>query len=150
MNLTRLSHWEESLSIYIANSREARFAWGSNDCALFAAGAVRAITGEDLAAEFAGQYSTVWEAGRWLKAHGYRTFKDAVIAKMGTPVHPAKAGRGDIVIKGNALGVCVGKHCWFLGDEIIAYDAEEHPITQPALISWPTLLCDAAWKVAAC
>ena len=152
MILTRKPHWEESLSIYIANAREHHFEWGTSDCALFAAGAVKAVTGYDGAEEFAGAYASWREAAEWLKSRGYRSFKEAVTARLGDAVHPAKAGRGDIVMRrvgnGNVLGVCVGKHCWFLGDEIIGYDEDSQPITQPALVSWPTLLCDTAWKVA--
>lgn len=112
---------------------------GANDCALFAAGAVKAVTGENLAVGFSGQYSTVWEVGRWQKANGYKTFREAVIDKLGSPVPVSQAGRGNIVMKGNALGVCIGKHTWFLGDEIMAYDENGEAITQPALISWPIL-----------
>lgn len=150
--ITRKPHWEESFSIYIANAREQRFKWGENDCAVFAAGAIKAVTGTDLLPGFVGQYGNVREAVKWLRANGYESFQHAVSDRLGEPVHPAKAGRGDIVMRrvgnANVLGVCVGKHCWFLGDEVIAYTEELEPITQPSLVPWPTLLCDIAWKIA--
>ncbi|MCW2365544.1 hypothetical protein M2341_000991 [Sphingobium sp. B7D2B] len=151
MKLERKATWVENLSIYLANVADQRFEWGKSDCALFAAGAVEAVTGTDLAANFRGQYSSWREAARWLRANDFRSFEEAVSSKLGDPVHPAQAGRGDIVMRrsgnGNILGVCVGKHCWFLGDETIGYDAEYQPITQPTLISYPTLQCDFAWTI---
>ena len=149
---TRKRHWEESLSSYIANARENSFKWGQTDCAIFAAGAIKAVTGHDLAEGFKEQYSSWREAAMWLKANGYRSFQCAVTDRLGEPVHPAQAGRGDIVMRrqgnGNILGVCVGQFSWFLGDEILFYDKDNQPVTQPSLIAWPTLQCDVAWKVA--
>lgn len=150
--LTRKKTWEELLSIYIANAHDREFVWGQHDCASFAAGAIKAVTGHDLTDLFAGQYGDLRQAAQWLKTKGYRSFQEAVTDQLGGAVHPAQAGRGDIVMRrvgnGNVLGVCVGKHCWFLGDEVVAYDEQNQPITQPALVSWPTLLCDVAWKIA--
>lgn len=149
--LVRKDTWAESLSLYLGRVGEERFVWGKFDCVMFAGGAVEAVTGTDLTSEFIGQYTTWREAAQWLRAHDFRSFEEAVTSKLGEPVHPAQAGRGDIVMRrsgnSNILGVCVGKHCWFLGDETVGYDLEQKPITQPALIAFPTLQCDCAWKV---
>lgn len=50
-----------SLQSYIARTRAARFVWGENDCALWAAGAVKACVGVDPAADLRGQYASRWE-----------------------------------------------------------------------------------------
>lgn len=147
----RKETWVESLSLYLDRVGDESFKWGSHDCALFAAGAINAVTGEDLSENFKGQYSSVREAVAWLRAHDYSSFQEAITDQLGLPVHTAKAGRGDIVMRrvgnGNALGVCVGKQCWFLGDEVVGYDADYQPIYRTGLVSWPTLLCDWAWKI---
>ena len=46
MTLHRLPDWPERLAAYLADQRPHRFAWGTHDCARFAAGAVHAITGQ--------------------------------------------------------------------------------------------------------
>jgi hypothetical protein len=48
MNLRRLPDWPERLYAYLQQHASTPFAWGSNDCVRFAAGAVRAITGNDV------------------------------------------------------------------------------------------------------
>jgi hypothetical protein len=42
----RLTGWPERLAEYVAARVSMPFAWGSNDCITFAAGAVEAITGQ--------------------------------------------------------------------------------------------------------
>jgi hypothetical protein len=42
----RLPDWPARLDAYLRSRRDMPFAWGSNDCGMFAAGAVEAITGE--------------------------------------------------------------------------------------------------------
>lgn len=82
------------------------FKWASNDCALFAADAVNAITGDDPAAEYRG-YSDEREALRIIKeAGGLRALVDLPEKPIGF------AQRGDVVlalIEGReTLGVCIG------------------------------------------
>lgn len=148
---TRTATWTESLSIYLDRVRDEQFKWGSWDCALFAAGAIKAQTGTDITEGFKEAYGSWREAAAWLKANNYRSFAEAVTDRLGKPVHASQAGRGDIVMRrvgnGNVLGVCVGKHAWFLGEEVTNYINGE-PIIQAGLVSWPTLLCDQAWKIA--
>lgn len=64
--MTRVEDWPERLAAFIEQRRKMPFAWGSNDCALFAADAVCAITGVDLGEPFRGRYDD--EAS--LRLHG--------------------------------------------------------------------------------
>ena len=52
----RLADWPTKLAGFLAERSDKPFAWGTNDCALFAADAILAMTGVDLAADYRGQY----------------------------------------------------------------------------------------------
>ena len=90
----------------------APFAWGSNDCALFAADCVQAVTGQDLAAELRG-HKDARGAARTLRRHGGLA---AIAARaLGAPCATVAAREGDVVLmpvgKRVALAVCVsGAH----------------------------------------
>jgi hypothetical protein len=47
MTAQRLPDWPERLAAYVEERRAQPFVWGNNDCASFAAGALRAMTGAD-------------------------------------------------------------------------------------------------------
>ena len=54
--IQRVADWPMRLAAHLDAARAAPFAWGRHDCALFAAHGVRAMTGADLGAWFAGRY----------------------------------------------------------------------------------------------
>lgn len=100
--------WPERLADFVRARRKTPFAWGANDCALFAADAVHAITGVDPAAECRG-YSDEREALRIIKdAGGMR----GLVSLPEKPVGMAQ--RGDVVIAlidgRETFGVCVGEN----------------------------------------
>lgn len=117
MKLTaRLSTWEADLSAYIASCRERPHEYGAHDCALFFAGGVIAMTGEDPAAPFRGQYSTAIGAAKALKKIGAGDLEKTLDNLF--PVHPTgKLQRGDGVWNGNAVGICMGAYALFVGEE---------------------------------
>lgn len=56
MTLKRTTHWAtRELHELLVSRAHAPFAWGTNDCALFAANAIQAMTGTDIAAAFRGK-----------------------------------------------------------------------------------------------
>ena len=60
--LKRQENWDtRGFHEFLLARAKMPFAWGSNDCALFAADAVLAITGTDIAGDFRGKYTD--EAG---------------------------------------------------------------------------------------
>lgn len=83
------------------------FKWGQNDCALFAADAIQAITGVDIADDFRGTYKSEKSAMKAIASvAGGSTLADAAAycaSKHGLEEHqyPLMAKRGDLVIVRN-------------------------------------------------
>lgn len=105
----RTTNWQAALSAFVAARRSMPFAWGSNDCCLFAADAVQAMTGVDHAAELRG-YSSALEAGRLVEARG--GLARIAAGALGEPVAPLFAAVGDVVLIENEgrdlLALCNG------------------------------------------
>ena len=93
----------------IGDRMAAPFAWGANDCCMFAADCVQALTGHDPAAAFRGTYSDARGAVKVLEAVGGLEHA-AVMA--GDPIPPLMAGIGDVGLvqleDRELLAVCVG------------------------------------------
>lgn len=110
--MQRRDDWASRLMAVIDAAGQTPFAWGKQDCALFAADCVQAMTGEDFAAPFRGRYDTGIGAGRALKMMGLGSLEEYVIRVLGEPVSPTLAMRGDVVLvdtpEGKALGVVAG------------------------------------------
>lgn len=117
--LQRREDWPEQLAALITDRMHTPFRWGTNDCALFAADAVLAITGTDLAAVWRGQYADEQGARSMRSASGHLASGDIVAAlhdmghrHLGESVPPLMARRGDVVLvehdAGHSLAVCVG------------------------------------------
>lgn len=134
--MTRIDDWEQALADYLAGKREAVFAWGTCDCAMFAAGAVLAMTETDPAEEIRGRYKSQAGAGRAIKRAGFADLGEWVSSKF-AEVPKVYAQRGDILMFDGSLGVCAGAVAWFVGEEDGA----------PGLVSHPTLECERAWRV---
>lgn len=52
--MVRLPDWPMRLSAYLKDTRDAPFMWGSNDCVMFAAKGLEAVTGINMYAEYEG------------------------------------------------------------------------------------------------
>lgn len=113
--IERLPDWEQQLHDYVAALEGSSFSWGTLDCALFAAGAVLAQTGVDLAADFRGRYRTARGSVRALRLFGAGTLEATIAAKL-PAIEPAFARRGDVVMAGGIAGVCVGPRALFVGE----------------------------------
>lgn len=98
------------LTRFIEERRRMPFAWGSNDCCLFAADWVLASTGRDLAFEYRGQYATALGALRFVQSAG--GVEGLVARAGGRRIDQKLARRGDIIARdvgdGIGLGVCIG------------------------------------------
>lgn len=116
MSAPRFPDWEARLAAYLEPLRLRPFAWGERDCCLFCAGAVEAMTGVDPMPEFRGRYKTATGAVRALRRHGAGTL-DATLDTKFTPIPASLARRGDIVMSGGLLGVCMGHHLVAVGQE---------------------------------
>lgn len=109
--MARLHDWQMRFAEFARGRRNEPFAWGSNDCCVFAADCVEAITGEDPAKGLRG-YSTALQAARIVKAHG--GMAGFVTARIGPSIPPLMANVGDLVlveINGrDTLTVCNGSN----------------------------------------
>lgn len=111
--MSRLPDWQERLSALIAERRAAPFAWGENDCAIFACDGVLAITGTDPAAGLRA-HRTAQEATKTLRqGNGVAGLAEA---RLGPEIAPALAQVGDVGLAEldgrDTLVLCVGMH-WF-------------------------------------
>lgn len=108
--MKRLRDWQSRLQACLAERRARPFAWGSQDCALFAADCVDACTGVDPAADLRGTYSTAAAAARVIEAHG--GLASIAADRLGKEISPRLARVGDVGLLMNGgrecLGVCIG------------------------------------------
>lgn len=123
--LNRVENWPEILLALVEDRRSKPFAWGENDCALFAADCVLAMTGEDFAAAFRGRYTTAAGSIKALKRFGAGSLESTATAALGEPISPKLAQRGDVVlfdaVTGPALAVCLGGNAAAAGPEGITW-----------------------------
>lgn len=114
----RLPDWKPRLAAYLSSCARQPFAEGRHDCALFAAGAVGAMTGNDPAARWRGKYQTTRRGLGLLKRAGFADHI-ALAVHLFAEVHPAFACAGDLAIVGadandRALGVVQGEAVYLL------------------------------------
>ena len=137
MPLKRLPQWDTVLlPQYVRSRAKLPFTWGENDCCLFAAGAIQAITGTDIATDFRTGYKTEAQAFALVKKlTGGTTAADAAAycaASSGLTeyVYPLQAKRGDLVVLENdgrlIAGIVQDRYVVSVGEAGLMY----LPITQ--------------------
>ena len=108
----RLRNWRSSLAALMSERSSAPFAWGANDCCLFAADCVKAVTGRDPAHGLRGQYRSANGATRILARFG--GVRGVAASRLGPEISPRSAQIGDIVLVQHhgrdSLAVCGGTH----------------------------------------
>ena len=103
-----------SLEAHLYSRIDTPFAWGVHDCCLFAADAIEAMHGVDIADDFRGKYSDQVSAMELIKTvTGGSTIADAAAhcaSKHGMTEHqfPLMAQRGDLVVMKNGDNVIAG------------------------------------------
>lgn len=116
VKVAREENWQRLFHDFIEARSDAPFAWGVNDCCTFAADAVLAMTGADLAAEYRGQYSDLFTAQvrmATVTGVGGATVED-VLAHAATQFALTElssvklAQRGDLVVFDGEEGPSVG------------------------------------------
>lgn len=155
----RPEDWERRLLDFVEARRTVPFVWGTNDCALFAADWVAALTGEDPAAWFRGRYTTEGGAARallaWCKGQGldlrlagsagerFTARLEAVATDiLGAPLNtPLLAQRGDVVSRDGDDGLgCLG---------VVLGALAAFPRRVPGgVVRAPVMGCRTAWAVA--
>jgi hypothetical protein len=113
----RRTDWQLRFAEFVKSRTSMPFEWGKNDCCLFAADAVLAMTGEDPAESKRG-YSSALGAQRLIDEAG--GLKEFVSQFLGEPVSPLMAGVGDVVLLTNEgrdlLGICNGTNAIGAGE----------------------------------
>ena len=129
--MRRRPDWPELLAEAIEERRARPFAWGGQDCCLFAADIVATLTGVDHAEKFRG-YSSAREAQNVLSDVG--GLERLISSLIGPAVHPSAAGRGDVVLAdldhGATLGICLGLHCAFPGPDGLLFLTRDRKSTR--------------------
>lgn len=107
--------WPELLAAFVEQRRHAPHAWGSNDCAMFAADGVWTLTGVDPFAAWRNTYSDRETAMAVLSGEG--GFQAGCTRIFGQPVGVMQARRGDLLLgrlkpddPEEGLAVCLGTH----------------------------------------
>lgn len=103
----RLPDWDARLDDYLRRASQSSFQPGVHDCALFAAGALAAMTGLDHARDLRGRYTTLIEGRRLLRAAmGSSSLCRVIEQCLGLSVHDgwAQARRGDLALVRDSSG----------------------------------------------
>lgn len=113
MTPMRRPDWRQRLEAEVQRKALCAFAWGINDCMLFAGDLIHAMTGTDLGAPYRGRYSTAIGAARVLRrTDGVRSLPELLEkweARDGwRPIFPADAASGDPVLAFTTLGATLG------------------------------------------
>lgn len=107
--LVRFHDWQLRLEAFARERHDMPFEWGRNDCALFAADCVEAVTGARLMPNMRG-YSDVRDALRLIKGSG--GLRSIACHALGGFILPVYAKVGDVVLvkvgKREALTICNG------------------------------------------
>lgn len=112
----RLPDWPERLAAYIEQRRHQPFAWGSNDCATFAAGALAAMTHVEPHEWLFVYWQGELEAAEVMRRVG--GLRGGCRSVLGSPVlgrRAAMVGRGSVVcvrLPRATLGVAAGNGYW--------------------------------------
>lgn len=111
----RLDDWQTPFFAYIEAARSLPFEWGVQDCCLFAAGAIDALTGSTLREQLGATYTDEASALAYIASFG--SLEGAVSSWLGPSSAPNFAGPGDIILgdlaSGPTIGVCLGVICAF-------------------------------------
>ena len=131
--LSKQDGWEARLTELTSSRLGLSFAWGENDCCLWAADAVYAMTGVDFAKPMRGEYRTAKQAAKLLKPYGgIKGYLDTLFQRV--TIH--KAQRGDVVMAQGALGIVDGSHALFL---------MKQGLTRLPMTQWTS-----AWTIESC
>lgn len=100
--MDRFPDWPERLGRALRERLDVPFAWGTNDCATFAADCVLAQTGTDFAEGLRGSYGDKAEALATLERMGHDGLDSLVDAFL--PRRDGRPVRGDVVMLAGRLG----------------------------------------------
>lgn len=94
--MKRLNDWPTQLANFLLEKQKQPFEWGSNDCCLFAADAILAMGGRDVAKDVRGRYKTAIGAHRIMKKLGAGSLVELLTQRLGEP--DGVITRGSIIV----------------------------------------------------
>jgi hypothetical protein len=134
--LQRLPDWQARFAAFIQARLALPFAWGTNDCATFAADGVLAITGVDVAPPVLRLHRSAAEALHQLLAH--KGLFAIATAALGEPIPALMARVGDVVLL--TVADADGRQCLGLCNGTTAMGptqrGAEHVAMSQALAAW--------------
>lgn len=108
--MKRHHDWQLRFEAFIVGRRNTLFSWGTNDCGIFAADCVLALTGTDPAPKGMREHRTAKQAARAVNRRG--GLSGIATAAFGPPAPAVFAHVGDVVLvnigKRQALAICNG------------------------------------------
>jgi hypothetical protein len=125
------------LDAYILRASErGPFDWAENNCCHFAMGWVAMVEGRDPMDDLE---ITPNKLAAWRLIHSFGGLAETISQQMGrSPIHPAEAQLGDVVLyqlpDGYSVGICAGRTSMLIDET----GASQHV---------PTLQCLHAWRV---
>ena len=84
--MKRANDWPTELANFLLTTRKTPFKWGENDCCLFAANAILAMGGDDVAKDVRGHYTTAIGARRIMKNLGAASVVELLTQRLGEPI----------------------------------------------------------------
>jgi phage gp36-like protein len=111
--MQRVDGWEIKLEDALQDAASKPYIMGKTDCFLSTANVVQSVTGEDIMADWRGDYKTLKEAARIIKAASYESAVHWLDNVTDGRVAASKARRGDIVATQTdrvipSVGICAG------------------------------------------
>jgi hypothetical protein len=120
--MSRRHDWASRLYGVIDAHKSREFAWGENDCCLFASRCVDAMTTNAITYLIRERYHDERTALKFMAEYG--GLAGAVSRYMGDPTNQ-RATRGDVVLidggEGDALGICLGSNVVAMGPKGLRY-----------------------------
>lgn len=115
--MNRHPQWEERLIALVTKRMATPYAWGEHDCLLFAAEAVKALTGKDHARKHRGKYDSFASAYAYLRTLGHDS-PEAMLDSLLDVKPVGFAHRGDIVMADDGIpALCMGAFALSVGQE---------------------------------
>jgi hypothetical protein len=118
----RRDDWVEQMWLAIEDHADTEFVWGVNDCCLFVARVVDAMTDSDIETQLNAAYTDEETALAYIASFG--SLEAAVSSHLGQP-EPGRPLRGDVVLidggDGPALGILVGGYIAGMGPNGFVY-----------------------------
>lgn len=135
--MKKQQNWRTNLSNLVLKRNQTPFKWGVNDCSMFMADAVLAMTSHDPARAFRDKYSTSQGAIRALKRYGSGDLETTLVTIFGEPIPRLLASAGDVVFFTTTQGPTAG----------IVYGAGIVGVGERGLITLPLSAGQIFWSI---